>query len=613
MSSLVDLPELVGFFSYSREDDKDSHGALSTLRTRIQGELRGQLGRTAKTFRLWQDKEAIPSGTLWETEIKNAVGQAVFFIPIITPTVIASPYCRFELESFLAREAALGRDDLVFPILYIEVPALEDAALQQNDPVLSLIARRQYVDWSDFRYLDVNSTEVRRAVGRFCTDVRNALYRPLFSLEEREQQEGSETPEQAEVERQRQRTAVKRGTEEKRPGAPEEQREERPDAERNRIAGLEAKTRDEEVGFREGAEAKQRTEAQERRGLELSQARTLWPPSRSMLAAGSIVGVTLLGAIGVWLTMSKTSVTVAPQPPASVTPAPAPITPTPAPVTPTLPEPAMPAPAHPSRTQRTANGTLSGAQEQALKPGDTFKECTSCPWMVVLPAGAFKMGSPANEDNTSDQRPQHTVTIGGRFAVGQYDLTFDQWDACVADGGCNAFVPSDNGWGRGRQPVINVSWDDAEAYVAWLSQKTGKPYRLLSEGEYEYSTRAGTTTTYPWGDDIGRNNANCNGCGSQWDGKKTAPVGAFAPNRFGLYDMVGNVAAWTEDCYHDSFSGAPTDGSAWTRGDCSHRVVRGGSWLYVPRALHSASRGGYATDGRGVVVGFRVGRTLLTP
>ena len=166
MSSLADLPELVGFFSYSREDDEDSHRALSALRDRIQHELRGQLGRTAKTFRLWQDKEAIPSGTLWESEIKNAVAQSVFFIPIITPTVVASPYCRFELESFLAREAALGRDDLVFPILYIDVPSLEDNARRQNDPVLSLIARRQYVDWRELRYLDVDSTEVKRAVGR---------------------------------------------------------------------------------------------------------------------------------------------------------------------------------------------------------------------------------------------------------------------------------------------------------------------------------------------------------------------------------------------------------------------------------------------------------------
>src|ERR1700722_1447909 len=144
MSSLADLSELVGFFSYSREDDKDSHGALSALRGRIQGELRGQLGRTAKSFRLWQDQEAIPFGTLWETEIKNASAQSAFFIPIITPTVVASPYCKFELESFLAREAELGRSDLVFPILYIDVPGLEDSARRENDPVLSLIARRQY-------------------------------------------------------------------------------------------------------------------------------------------------------------------------------------------------------------------------------------------------------------------------------------------------------------------------------------------------------------------------------------------------------------------------------------------------------------------------------------
>jgi formylglycine-generating enzyme required for sulfatase activity len=129
----------------------------------------------------------------------------------------------------------------------------------------------------------------------------------------------------------------------------------------------------------------------------------------------------------------------------------------------------------------------------------------------------------------------------------------------VADGGCNGYKPSDQGWGRGYRPVINVSWDDAKAYVAWLAKKTDKFwYRLLTEAEYEYAARAGTTTAYPWGSAIGKNNANCDGCGSQWDGKQTAPVGSFAANGFGLYDMVGNVSAWTEDCYHDSYSGAPT-------------------------------------------------------
>jgi TIR domain len=236
MSSLADLPELVGFFSYSREDDGDSGGELSALRSRIQGELRGQLGRTAKTFRLWQDKEAISSGTLWESEIKNAVKQAVFFIPIITPTVIASPYCRLELESFLAREAELGRDDLVFPILYIEVPMLADVARRQNDPVLSLLARRQYVDWSEFRYLDVSSTEVRRAVGRFCADIRNAMHRPWISPEERKQQEIA-AGQLKETERQRQDSEATLLADEM---------AERRGEERKRRADEEAKARDEE-------------------------------------------------------------------------------------------------------------------------------------------------------------------------------------------------------------------------------------------------------------------------------------------------------------------------------------------------------------------------------
>lgn len=182
---LADLPELIGFFSYSREDDANSHGALSALRGSIQGELRGLLGRTTKTFRLWQDKEAIPSGTLWETEITNAAAQSVFFIPIITPTVVASRYCRFELDAFLAREAALGRSDLVFPILYIDVPALEDGVERDNDPVLSLVAKRQFVDWREFRHLDVHSTEFKREVGRFCKDIRDALRRRWVSPEER--------------------------------------------------------------------------------------------------------------------------------------------------------------------------------------------------------------------------------------------------------------------------------------------------------------------------------------------------------------------------------------------------------------------------------------------
>ena len=253
---------------------------------------------------------------------------------------------------------------------------------------------------------------------------------------------------------------------------------------------------------------------------------------------------------------------------------------------------------------------LSTAKEQALKPGDSFKECAEdCPEMVVVPAGSFMMGGPNNAE-----QPQHTVTFAKPFAVSKYELTFADWDACVTGGGCNGYKPVDQGWGRGQQPVINVDWDDAQAYVAWLSAVTGKTYRLLTEAEYEYATRAGTT--YPWGDDIGRNNANCNGCGSKWDAKQTAPVGSFAPNKFGLYDMVGNVFEWTEDCVHTNYNGAPTDGSAWRAangGDCTNHILRGGSWFVSPDDLRSANRSRGTADLRSGSVGFRVRRTLVTP
>ena len=165
--------------------------------------------------------------------------------------------------------------------------------------------------------------------------------------------------------------------------------------------------------------------------------------------------------------------------------------------------------------------------------------------------------------------------------------------------------------GRGTRPVINVSWDDAQQYVAWFSKMTGRPYRLLTEAEWEYAARAGSTTAYFWGDEIGKGNANCTGCGSQWDNRQTSPVGSFKPNAFGLYDMAGNVWQWVQDCYHDNYDGAPTDGSAWTIGDCSRRVVRGGSWYNDPQDLRSANRLWFSTDGRMPHIGFRLGRTLI--
>lgn len=237
-----------------------------------------------------------------------------------------------------------------------------------------------------------------------------------------------------------------------------------------------------------------------------------------------------------------------------------------------------------------------------------FKDCPACPEMVVIPAGKFDMGSPEDEqDRRADESPQHTVTIARPFAVGKYEVTFDEWDACVADGGC--VNVKDEGWGRGKRPVINVNWGEAQAYAHWLTRKTGQHYRLLTEAEWEYVARAGITSRYYWGDDVGHNNANCKGCGSQWDSKQTAPVGSFPPNPFGLHDMLGNVWEWVQDCAHENYSDAPTDGSVWGE-TCKFRTLRGGAWSAVPKAIRTAHRGGLGADNRYSFIGFRLARML---
>jgi len=245
--------------------------------------------------------------------------------------------------------------------------------------------------------------------------------------------------------------------------------------------------------------------------------------------------------------------------------------------------------------------------------GAAFAECRDCPEMVVLPKGSFTMGSTEEERRALKvlpmfdrmETPRHPVTIGYRFAVARYSVTFDQWDACVADGGCNGYRPDDAGWGRGRRPVINVNFADAEAYVAWLSKKTGAHYRLLSEAEWEYAARAGTTTWFPFGNAISPANANY---GNNHD--RTSEVGSYPPNAFGLYDMGGNSAQWTADCHHESYEGAPADGSAWQTGDCSRRNVRGSGWILTDWTIRSAQRIGDPVAARNTHLGFRVARDL---
>jgi formylglycine-generating enzyme required for sulfatase activity len=225
------------------------------------------------------------------------------------------------------------------------------------------------------------------------------------------------------------------------------------------------------------------------------------------------------------------------------------------------------------------------------------------------------MGSPPGEAGRLDNEgPQRRVTIARPFAVGRFEVTFAEWDACEAAGGCS-HGPGDGGWGRDNRPVINVSWNDiTKEYLPWLSRKTGKTYRLLTEAEWEYAARAGTATPFWWGSSISTTEANYDGRvtstgGSKGESRaKTVPVDSFAANPWGLYNVHGNVWEW--DCWSENYNGAPVDGSARAAGDCDRRVLRGGSWNRQPQLLRAASRDRYLRVDRGYGIGFRVGRTL---
>jgi formylglycine-generating enzyme required for sulfatase activity len=249
--------------------------------------------------------------------------------------------------------------------------------------------------------------------------------------------------------------------------------------------------------------------------------------------------------------------------------------------------------------------------EKASKPGSEFTECANgCPTMIVVPAGRFVMGSPATEaDRLPTEGPQHEVAIARPFAVGRTEVTFAQWDACVAAGACRRV--GDSTWGRGDRPVINVGWSDAVQYVEWLARMTGKPYRLLSEAEWEYAARAGTTTRFSFGDDdaeLGR---------YAWyfkdSDRKSQAVGTKAANGFGLHDMHGNVYEWVADPWHENYENAPSDASVWHDNPVPNRhVARGGSWFFDAKNLRSASRVDPPSNLQDGNVGFRVGRDLVS-
>ncbi|NVJ91787.1 MAG: SUMF1/EgtB/PvdO family nonheme iron enzyme [Methylocystaceae bacterium] len=241
--------------------------------------------------------------------------------------------------------------------------------------------------------------------------------------------------------------------------------------------------------------------------------------------------------------------------------------------------------------------------------GETFKDCSTCPEMIALKPGHFTMG--AVDGGVAKDAFVRDVTINKPFAVSMFEITFDQWDACVRDGGCGGYSPKDNGWGRAGHPVIHVSWNDAQAYLDWISKKTGQSYRLLSEAEWEYAARAGSNTSYSWGDDLGSGRANCANCGSKYDALETAPVGTFKANDFGLFDTTGNVWEWVSDCYEqDAYQTYQAYPKPYAPSKSCNRVLRGGAWDLIGQGATTAFRFNANDQLRSNAIGFRIARDL---
>jgi formylglycine-generating enzyme required for sulfatase activity len=257
------------------------------------------------------------------------------------------------------------------------------------------------------------------------------------------------------------------------------------------------------------------------------------------------------------------------------------------------------------------NGVRNRWQDSYLKPGDVKRDCWSqaCPEMVLLPTGNYLIGSPSDENGRrDDEGPRHKVTIKDKILVGKYEVTFDEWDLCYRSGGCS-FLPKDQSWGRGRRPVINVTWNDLQQYLTWLSIKTGMSYRLLNENEWEFASRgivdAGMPhPPYSWGDVVGRGNAHCKGCNEGELIEQTLPVGSFKANGFGLHDMLGNVWEWVHDCYIDKYQAGPP-----ATPNCL-RVARGGSWINGPAIIRAAYRNRFQPGAPYSNIGFRVARSI---
>lgn len=304
----------------------------------------------------------------------------------------------------------------------------------------------------------------------------------------------------------------------------------------------------------------------------------------------------------------------------TVTPKPAPTeSPRATPATSKPVEPARRPPAAPARTEAAPSASPPPATAApspspppspspaavAATPASEIKDCPTCPVLVSLPGGAYTMGSDSGD---LSERPAHNVSIGKRFAIGKYEVTVEQWNACAEAGACPRIATLANA--IKNSPARDVSWEDAQTYVKWLSKTTGKPYRLPTEVEWEYAARGGTSTRFWWGAQLQNGKAACKDCGPPWQKEAPSPVGSYASNPFGLYDVNGNVWEWVSDCWHSSYKGAPADARAWDEANCRVRVIRGGSWLDGADYMPSSTRFRYDASVRYTQNGFRIARDI---
>jgi formylglycine-generating enzyme required for sulfatase activity len=507
--------------------------------------------QTHNAFSIWDDRQ-IEVGANWLPVIEGAIEQAKVALLLVSSDFLTSEFVtRQEIPRFLQRREAEGLQVvpiIIHPCAWVTVPWL--AALQGGTK-----------DNRPLAQFALGSFESEQAFSEITLKVYNLLQAAQQAAELKRLAELSRLAEQERLEQAR----LQREAEARRLAQEEAEREA---TEQLKQAQATAKKAEQERFKREQAESnrleRERQKAEQGESSSGKKSTWLW---------GGIGASALLGAV-VWAMQSKPTETPLVQPSTTVS--------------------------------STAAIETTPTPEKVAEPD---KPTIPLPEMITIQGGSFEMGCSNSKDCSDDEKPVRTVQVAA-FEMSKTEVTFAQWDACVADGGCGGYKPDDEQWGRGNRPVINVSWNDAQNYVQWLSQKTGQKYRLPTEVEWEYAARAGTTTSYFWGNEIGNNQANCDGCGSEWDNKQTAPVERFAANAWGLHDMHGNVWEWVQDCYHETYIKAPKDGRAWEEKSCVYRVWRGGSWINVPRYLRSAARNWINPAGRINSIGFRISRTF---